>query len=83
MPATDLKERMSILNAYYFPDLKDNPLYPEITPVNTFRVLFNEYFGANYPLLPDRNFFSIINRPYHFFEVTNPDSLPPYPGDMR
>ncbi len=83
MPATDLKERMSILNAYYFPYLKDNPLYPEITPVNTFRILFNKYFGTNYPLLPDRNYFSIINRPYHFFEVTNPDSLPPYPGDMR
>jgi hypothetical protein len=30
------------------------PLYPEISPVNSFRVVFNEYLGTSLPLLPDR-----------------------------
>lgn len=75
VPTADLHERMSILNAYYFPHLENNPLYPEITPVNSFRILFNEYFGAAYPLLPDRDYFSTIDRPFQFFEVTALDSL--------
>jgi hypothetical protein len=31
-------------------------LYPEITPVNTFRVLFNAYFDTDLPILPDESF---------------------------
>ena len=27
---------------------------PDITPVNSYRVLFNRFFGADFPLLPDR-----------------------------
>ena len=50
--------RMSILNAYYLPDKGKKALYETITPVNTFRVIFNTYFGANLPLLPDEAFFS-------------------------
>jgi len=26
---------------------------PAISPVNTFRLIFNHYFGADYPLLED------------------------------
>jgi len=43
-----------ILNASYLPGLESSPIYETITPVNTFRVLFNEYFGGQYPLLEDR-----------------------------
>lgn len=42
----------TILNMYYLPDHRDK-LYPDITPVNTFRLIFNEYLGADYPLLDD------------------------------
>jgi len=42
-----------ILNAMAFPGVDTSVLYPSISPVNTFRVLFNLYFGAHYPLLPD------------------------------
>lgn len=45
--------RMSILNAYYVNDAAKADLYPTITPVNSFRVVFNNYFGADYPLLKD------------------------------
>ncbi len=45
---TDLHERMSILNAYYFPDRKYDGLYSRISPVNSFRVIFNQrFFGGN------------------------------------
>jgi hypothetical protein len=40
------------LDAYYLPHGYDN-LYPSITPVNSFRIIFDQYFGASYPLLPD------------------------------
>ena len=82
---TDLKERMSILNAYYFPGQKYEGLYESISPVNSFRVVLNAYFGAKLPLLPDRSFFSTWPEPYQFIDVTEtvrtPDeeSVPPKP----
>lgn len=42
-----------ILNAYHLPGGRREWLHAGITPVNTFRMLFNQYFGAHYPLLPD------------------------------
>jgi hypothetical protein len=65
-----LRERMAILNAYYFPGVDAEALYDTITPVNSFRVLFDEYFGADYDLLPDVSFFSSARRPYQFQIVT-------------
>ena len=47
------ESRMSILNAYYTSDAAKEHLYPSITPVNSFRVVFNNYFGTDYPLLED------------------------------
>jgi hypothetical protein len=48
--------RMSILNAYYVNDQAKKDLYDTITPVNTFRVVFNNYFGTTYPLLEDKSY---------------------------
>jgi hypothetical protein len=45
-------DRHKILNAYYLPGV-DAPLYDTITPVNTFRLLLNAYFGEQYEYLPD------------------------------
>ena len=52
--AIDTDYAYQILNASYLPGLERSPFYETITPVNTFRVLFNEYFGAQYPLLEDQ-----------------------------
>ena len=49
-------ERFRIINAYLLPDGGSDHIYPEITPVNTFRVIFNHYFGQKFELLPDRNY---------------------------
>lgn len=67
---TDLHERMSILNAYYFPGSAGGALYQGISPVNSFRVLFNAYFQANLGLLPDRCYFSTWDDPFQFLDVT-------------
>ena len=67
---TYLPERFGILNAYYFPDKKYQNLYPSISPVNSFRVVSGQYFGADTDLLDDRSFFSTYENPYRFEEVT-------------
>jgi len=66
---TDLRERMSILNAYYLPN-GGGSVYPSITPVNTFRMVFNEYFGTHFEKLTDESYFATWNRPYQFVNVT-------------
>lgn len=51
-------ERMGILNAYYMPGDLDSLLYPQITPVNSFRVVLNGCLGFDEPYLEDRLIFS-------------------------
>ncbi|MBN1503550.1 MAG: hypothetical protein JW952_00635 [Candidatus Eisenbacteria bacterium] len=65
-----LRERFSILNAYYFPRGDYSELYQSISPVNTFRVIFNRYFGAEYELLDDRCFLTPPEAPNTLLEVT-------------
>jgi hypothetical protein len=67
---TDLHERLSILNCYYFPDQKYDDLTDHITPVNSFRVVLNHFFGANLPLLEERSYFSVLSDPLVFTDVT-------------
>ena len=45
--------RLAILNAYYLPDDGAERIYPSISPVNTFRLIFDEYFGGDLGFLPD------------------------------
>ncbi len=66
-----VKERLSILNAYYFPDGDYHELYPSITPVNTFRVVFDTYLGTHLDLVDDKSYFSIWDHPYDFIDVTD------------
>ena len=49
-----VRDRSANLSTYYFPDRQyEGLLYPEITPVNTFRIIFNKYLGTAFPLLED------------------------------
>lgn len=65
-----LEERLSILNAYSIPQpYATQQLYDSISPVNTFRVVFNALFGATYELLPDRSSFLYPEEPFRFIEV--------------
>jgi hypothetical protein len=42
-----------ILNVMYLPGMDYSEISNSISPVNTFRLIFNHYFGADYPLLED------------------------------
>lgn len=68
----ELKTKFGILNAYYLPKIDTKILYPEVTPVNTFRIILNEYFGEKLPLLKDINYAQTnYHNPYSIFDVTN------------
>lgn len=64
-------KKFLILNAYYLPGQTDI-FYPTISPVNTFRLIFNTYFGTDYDLLPDTSYYSPIPNIYEFNEFPNP-----------
>ena len=49
-------QRTSILNAIYMPGDGQKNLYPSISLVNTFRVIFNTYFGTHLSLLKDLSY---------------------------
>jgi hypothetical protein len=51
--AQGIDARSAILNAIYFSDGATESFYPTITPVNTFRLVLNHWFGTQFPLLPD------------------------------
>lgn len=65
-----IKARMRILNAFYFPEDVKNIFYNSITPVNTFRLIFNNYLNTSYELVEDRNYFTNYTIPYKFLDVT-------------
>ena len=58
-------KRMWILAAMYLPGHNDK-LYPTISPVNIFRLVFNSYFGGSYELLEDISYFSPVPKLYDF-----------------
>lgn len=64
--------RMSILNAYHLPYGGNQQLYENISPVNSFRVIFDYYFNGSFGLLEDVSYYSIYERPYEFEIVPNP-----------
>ncbi|MCG9479749.1 MAG: hypothetical protein K9H14_06010 [Actinomycetia bacterium] len=65
------REGMRIFNAYYMPQQENDLLYRSITPVNSFRVVFNTYFGTSFPLLEDRSYNSFEVEPYRFTDITD------------
>ncbi len=68
----DPENRMANLSAFYFPAGGTQVLYPTITPVNIFRLVFNTYLGGQFPLLPDVSYYSTYEDPYIFNEVLYP-----------
>ena len=62
LEGTDIKERYGILNAYHLPAIPESP-------GSAFRVIFNRYFGTDYPLLEDKSVYTPIFNPYRFIPV--------------
>ncbi|HUD18954.1 MAG TPA: hypothetical protein VMR81_00725 [Patescibacteria group bacterium] len=68
----EMREKIRILNSFYLPGQTSTPLYDNISPVNSFRMIFNLYLGEHLPLLPDKSYAqTYLQRNYDFFEVTN------------
>ena len=64
-------QRLRIFDAIYFPDEeKRTELKDERTSVNTFRTVFNSYFGSEYEMLEDKMYWGWNKKPYYFEEVT-------------
>lgn len=68
---TDVTECFPILNAYLVPKAVRHELYPEITPVNSWRTICRVLFSEALPNLPDRSWYSKFGTPYDFTDVTN------------
>lgn len=67
----DNEDRMQILNTYYLPG-KSDLVYSSITPVNTFRLIFNQYFGYHMDMLKDVSYYSRYGGNYFNFTVNPP-----------
>jgi len=65
--------RFNNFKAYYFPEVGRNIEFETTTSVNTFRVLFNLYFGYEYDLLEDKLYYTNDKKkqPYQFTDVTD------------
>jgi len=72
------ERRYNILNAYFLPDQDyDELLYSTISPVNTFRIIFNQYFNENFEILDDLMIDADIGGPYrHGKKKPFPESCP-------
>lgn len=68
----DLAERFAILNAYRIPG-KRSSLPESVSPVNSFRLLFDQLFETKCGLLADRCWFSTIAKPWRFYDADSPD----------
>ena len=69
----DVFQRLSNFNAIYFPDEKHREMLTyDRTNVNTFRIVFNTYFGSDYEMLEDRTYWGLsIKKPFWFKDVTS------------
>jgi hypothetical protein len=68
--------RMAIFNAYHFPENTHHKIYDNITPVNTFRIIFNEFFESDLKILDDQVFYSTYDEPYLFREIIDTSLYP-------
>jgi hypothetical protein len=67
----ELSERFAILNAYHIPETAKSPV-ESLSPVNSFRFLFDQLFKSDFGLLPDRSWFSTIAKPWRFYDADSP-----------
>ena len=64
------KERFSILNAFYFPKEMPTQIPMDITPVNTFAIIFNKIFNTNFYIQNNYEYFATWENSFPFTNVT-------------
>lgn len=70
VPPEVVRTRFEILNAYYLPGKSGREIYDNISPVNSFRVVFNMYFNGGFKVLDDRSYYSPDEHLFTFKDVT-------------
>jgi len=76
---TCLDERFSIFMALYLPGANPEAIPDDITSVNIFRIVLNEYLGTDFPLLPNRQYYMQPSGIYHLDDVTDRVDTPCFP----
>lgn len=73
----DLRKNIRTKNfsAFYLPGKNKKSLPQDITTVNTFRFIFNQYFGTNLKLLENKSYIYDGRYPYRFTEIVPDDKL--------
>jgi uncharacterized membrane protein YGL010W len=70
-PPPEIRDKLlfPIFAAFYLPDGDDavKP-YPEISPVNVFRLILNRYFGLDLAMLPDESYIIVERNGHRIFE---------------
>lgn len=59
-----------IMSAIHLPGADKGLVSDEITPVNVFRLVFDEYFGTSFGTLPNRAYVSPWDRPHQLTNIT-------------
>ncbi len=67
---TNTRAKFRVLNALCLPGADSTWFYPGMSPVNTWRLIFDRYFGTDFGLLEDRSF-DIDYENWTFFELTD------------
>jgi hypothetical protein len=76
---SDVREAFRNLNAFLVPPQVRKNLYASITPVNSFRMILDGLFGANYARMPDVSYYSTWDQPFDDVDVTKQVLKPLYP----
>lgn len=63
--------RMAILNALYLPEEWTKSIYAYISPVNTYRLIFDTFSNGELPLLDDVSYYSTYDEPFAFEVIPN------------
>ena len=61
--------RFANFAAYLLPGAEPGTIPKDCAPVNQFRFVFNHYFDAGLPILPNRNFYSSFGTPLEMREI--------------
>lgn len=81
-PAEIYEHVFPVLNTYLLPEYDGPAIPPDISPVNTFRLIFDHYLGTDLGLIEERSFYPEDYFSHDFVEVTdgNIREVPPAPG---
>lgn len=74
LPRSNEREALATLFALHLPNTDLDSFPDSLSITNTFRIVFNRYFGTSYELLPAKSYFSGFREPLKFIEVPQPSS---------